>query len=172
VRWLRRLLACVVSRQQLALGGAAVLTGFKGSSQRCRVELPWVNQSDGKSDRAFRPRMYSPGRPPVARREDRQRFWAAIAKGLTTEDAGAGAGNSPAVGACWFGQSGGMPPVTHPRLRAGICPTSSERKSRSRARLAVVYARSPRASIARHRRSRGNCVGTPPPAAAPWITEP
>jgi len=35
--------------------------------------------------------MQSPGRPPVARREDRQRFWAAIAKGLTSEDAGVAA---------------------------------------------------------------------------------
>jgi hypothetical protein len=40
-----------------------------------------------QSDRALRARMRSPGRPPVARREDRQRFWAAIAKGLTSEDA-------------------------------------------------------------------------------------
>ena len=41
-----------------------------------------------RSDRALRARTHSPGRPPVASREDRQRFWAAIAKGLTTEDAG------------------------------------------------------------------------------------
>ena len=40
-----------------------------------------------RSDRALRARMHSPGRPTVAHREDRQRFWAAIAKGLTSEDA-------------------------------------------------------------------------------------
>lgn len=34
-----------------------------------------------RSDRALRARMRSPCRPPVARREERQRFWAAIAKG-------------------------------------------------------------------------------------------
>src|SRR5215207_5641539 len=69
-----------------------------------------------QSDRALRARMQSPGRPPAARREDRQRFWAAIAKGLTTEDAGAAAGISPAVAARWFRQSGGMPSVSQARL--------------------------------------------------------
>jgi hypothetical protein len=34
-----------------------------------------------RSDRAGRAPMRSPGRPPVARREHRQRFWAAIARG-------------------------------------------------------------------------------------------
>jgi IS30 family transposase len=65
-----------------------------------------------RSDRAIRARMRSPGRPPVARREDRQRFWAAIAKGLSSEDAGVAAGISPAVGARWFRHSGGMPTVS------------------------------------------------------------
>jgi hypothetical protein len=32
--------------------------------------------------------MRSPGRPPVGRREHRQRFWAAIARGMTSEQAG------------------------------------------------------------------------------------
>jgi IS30 family transposase len=60
--------------------------------------------------------MQSPGRPTAARREDRQRFWAGIAKGLTTEDAGAAAGISPAVAARWFRQSGGMPSVSQAAL--------------------------------------------------------
>ena len=34
-----------------------------------------------RSDRAGRPAMRSPGRPPAGRREHRQRFWAAIARG-------------------------------------------------------------------------------------------
>ena len=63
------------------------------------------------ADRALRARMRSPGRPPVARREHRQRFWAAIAKGLTSEDAGVAAGVSPVVGRRWFRESGGMPSV-------------------------------------------------------------
>ena len=53
--------------------------------------------------------MRSPGRPPVARREHRQRFWLAISEGLSSEDAAAAAGVSPAVGARWFREGGGMP---------------------------------------------------------------
>ncbi|MGH2870456.1 MAG: IS30 family transposase, partial [Solirubrobacteraceae bacterium] len=64
-----------------------------------------------RSDRAGRPKMRSPGRPPVARREHRQRFWAGIARGLSSEDAAAAAGVSPPVGSRWFRQSGGMPPL-------------------------------------------------------------
>ena len=56
--------------------------------------------------------MRSPGRPPVARREHRQRFWEAIADGLSSEDAAVVAGVSPAVGTRWFRESGGMPSVT------------------------------------------------------------
>ena len=56
-----------------------------------------------------RPAMRSPGRPPVARREHRQRFWLAISEGLSSEDAAAAAGVSPAVGARWFREGGGMP---------------------------------------------------------------
>jgi IS30 family transposase len=69
-----------------------------------------------RSDRAGRPAMWSPGRPPVARREDRQRFWAAIARGLQSEDAAVEAGVSPAVGVRWFREAGGMPPVTQAPL--------------------------------------------------------
>src|SRR5829696_5265901 len=64
------------------------------------------------ADRAGRPAMRSPGRPPVGRLEHRQRFWVAIARGLSSEDAAAEAGVSPAVGVRWFREGGGMPPVT------------------------------------------------------------
>jgi IS30 family transposase len=60
--------------------------------------------------------MRSPGRPPVARRVDRQRFWAGIVQGLTTEDSAVQAGVSPAVGARWFRDSGGMPTVSQAPL--------------------------------------------------------
>ena len=69
-----------------------------------------------RSNRALRAKLESAGRPPVALREDRQRFWAAIARGLTTEDAGAIANISPAVAARWFRQSGGMPSVSQTAL--------------------------------------------------------
>src|SRR5215204_459698 len=62
-----------------------------------------------RSGLAGRAPMRSPGRPPVARREHRQRFWAAIAHGLSSEDAAVSCGVSPAVGGRWFRQGGGMP---------------------------------------------------------------
>ncbi len=54
--------------------------------------------------------MRSPGRPPLARREHRQVFWAAVARGAASEDAGVEAGVSPAVGTRWFREGGGMSP--------------------------------------------------------------
>lgn len=65
-----------------------------------------------RSVRSGRGVLRSPGRPGVARREDRQRFWTAIAAGQSSEDAALGAGASPAVGARWFREAGGMPPAT------------------------------------------------------------
>src|ERR687896_2419478 len=64
-----------------------------------------------RSDRTGRPAMRSPGRPPAGRKEHRQRFWAAIARGLSSEDAAAEAGVSAAVGVRWFREGGGMPSV-------------------------------------------------------------
>ena len=52
--------------------------------------------------------MRSPGRPPGWRREHLQRFWDAIARGISSEEAGIVAGVSPAVGCRWFRQAGGM----------------------------------------------------------------
>jgi transposase, IS30 family len=63
------------------------------------------NGSDGKALDAL------PGRPTVGRRVDRQRFWAAIAGGLSSEDAAAEASVSPAVGTRWFRECGGMPNI-------------------------------------------------------------
>jgi hypothetical protein len=40
-----------------------------------------------KSDWAGRPRMHLPGRPAAGRREHRERFWAAIARGVSSVDA-------------------------------------------------------------------------------------
>jgi IS30 family transposase len=56
--------------------------------------------------------MRSPGRPPVGRREHTQRFWDAVARGLSSEEAGAAAGVSPAVGVRWFREYGGMAPLS------------------------------------------------------------
>src|SRR4051812_2071273 len=65
-----------------------------------------------KSDRAGRPPMPSPGRPPVGRREHRQRFWALIAAGMMSDWAGVAVGVSAAVGVRWFREGGGMPSVS------------------------------------------------------------
>jgi IS30 family transposase len=60
--------------------------------------------------------MRSPGRPPVGRREHRQRFWAAIARGERSDVAGVEAGVSPVVGVRWFREAGGMPPISQAPL--------------------------------------------------------
>jgi IS30 family transposase len=52
----------------------------------------------------------------LARREHRQRFWAAIADGLSSEQAGVAAGVSGAVGVRLFGEGGGMRSVSRAPL--------------------------------------------------------
>src|SRR5207248_9961384 len=64
-----------------------------------------------RSDRSVRGPLLSPGRPPVAGRDERRRFWAAIAAGMASEVAAIGAGVPQAVGTRWFRKAGGMPPA-------------------------------------------------------------
>jgi IS30 family transposase len=56
--------------------------------------------------------MRLPGRPPLGRREHRQRFWAAVGRGLSSEFAAVEAGVSVVVGSRWFRQAGGVRPVS------------------------------------------------------------
>ena len=63
-----------------------------------------------RSDRAGRKALRSPGRPPVARRDELLVFWASIAAGRSSEAAAIDAGVSPAVGVRWFRRAGGMAP--------------------------------------------------------------
>ncbi len=79
--------------------------------------------------------MRSPGRPPVARREHRQRFWAAIGRGLPSEDAAVEAGVSQPVGTRWFREAGGMPPITQAPL-SGRFLSFAEREE-----IAILHAR-------------------------------
>ena len=65
-----------------------------------------------RSDRAGRPAMRSPGRPPATGRAEQQRFWKAIARGLSSEDAAVSCGVSPPVGGRWFREGGGLPPIS------------------------------------------------------------
>jgi hypothetical protein len=60
-----------------------------------------------RSDGAGRGKLRSPGRPPVARREDLRLFWAAIAAERSSEEAGLDVDVSPAVGVRWFRRAGG-----------------------------------------------------------------
>ena len=64
----------------------------------------------GNTETFGRKAMRSPGRPPVALREQLVQFWKAIAAGRTSEAAGIDAGVSPAVGVRWFRRAGGMAP--------------------------------------------------------------
>jgi IS30 family transposase len=77
--------------------------------------------------RAYRGQMPSPGRPTVAWREDRVRFWKAIAAGAMTEDAAAQAGVSSPVGFRWFRHAGGVNPQL-PETVSGRYLSSSERE--------------------------------------------
>jgi len=84
---------------------------------------------------AGRTPMRSPGRPGVARREERQRFWGAIARGLSSEDAAVEAGVSQPVGTRWFRESGGMPSITQLPL-SGRYLSFAEREE-----IAILHAR-------------------------------
>src|SRR4051794_8445131 len=74
VRSLGRCLADSSGRRNTSTGGFAM-----GTRRR-------------RSDRSGRGVSRSPGRPGVARREDRRRFWTAIAAGRSSEGAGGGGG--------------------------------------------------------------------------------
>ena len=64
-----------------------------------------------RSAQSGRAPLFSPGRPSVAGRDQRRRFWAAIAAGLESGDAALAAGVPPAVGARWFRTAGGISPA-------------------------------------------------------------
>jgi IS30 family transposase len=62
----------------------------------------------------YRGQIPSPGRPTVAWRQDRVKFWAAIAGGAKTEDAAVEAGVSSPVAFRWFRHAGGVNPCLPP----------------------------------------------------------
>jgi hypothetical protein len=68
------------------------------------------NRNRQKEIRLYRGHIPSPGRPGIAWREDRVKFWAAVARGLKTEDAGVEAGVSSPVAYRWFRHAGGVNP--------------------------------------------------------------
>jgi IS30 family transposase len=62
----------------------------------------------------YRGQVPSPGRPTVAWREDRVRFWAAVGRGLKTAEAAREAGVSSPVAFRWFRHAGGVNPCLPP----------------------------------------------------------
>src|SRR5437867_8708372 len=87
-----------------------------------------------RAARAMGSQSWSPGRPSVARREGRVRFWRSIAAGVSSTDAAAVAGVSPAVGSRWFRDGGGMPPIS-------LVPLSGRYLSfAEREEIAILYA--------------------------------
>lgn len=105
-----------------------------------------------RSDRAGRGPIRSPGRPTAGRREHRQAFWKAIARGLTSEDAAMAAGVSPPVGARWFRENGGMPPTNLGPL-SGRYLSFSEREE-----IAILLAQ--RLGVREIARRTGRCPST------------
>jgi IS30 family transposase len=77
--------------------------------------------------RLYRGQIPSPGRPTVAWREDRVRFWAAIARGVRSGEAAVEIGVSPAVGTRWFRHAGGVGPNLSP-IVSGRYLSFSERE--------------------------------------------
>lgn len=75
----------------------------------------------------YRGQVPPPGRPTVAWREDRVRFWAAVALGAMTEDAAVEAGVSSPVGFRWFRHAGGVNPCLSPTV-SGRYLSFSERE--------------------------------------------
>jgi hypothetical protein len=122
-----------------------------------------------KSDRASRAAMHSPGRPTVAFREDRQRFWAAFARGLSSEQAAGEAGVSSAERI--------VPPGGEsPRLRHASSPTrtssreelSLSKGARTRPQAAWTLVRTPSCRSSGTRRGsilRGPDARQPPGSA-------
>ena len=126
-----------------------------------------------RSDRALRDKLRSPGRPPVARREDRRRFWMLIATGLSSEDAALRIGISQPVG-FRFARRVGWPHRTCHELRechlCGIPDLRIGRRSLCCGPRGWASGRLHVVSDARHRRCRGSCGATRRRGAAIWIT--
>ena len=121
----------------------------------------------------YRGQIPSPGRPTVAWREDRVRFWAAIARGVKTEDACCAGGVSGPVGFRWFRHAGGVNPCL-PVDGVGSLPVV--RRTGGHRALACPGTRRPRdrpaGSVGARRRSRGSCVAMRRPGPSGWTTGP
>ena len=125
-----------------------------------------------RSDRSGRAPLPSSGGRRVATRDQRRRFWAAIAAGLASEDAAIKAGVSQAVGTRWFRKAGGMPPAMFGSSAKPLSGRYLSLGEREEIALLRVQGRSMqeigRRLGGRHRRSRGSCAATLPLEAGVW----
>jgi IS30 family transposase len=117
---------------------AVYLVNSIGRRNTSKTEV-LMKQKQLRSNRLLRPKLRSPGRPPVLHRAERALFWSAISQGHTSEDAAVIAGVAPAVGTRWFRQCGGMPP-------SNLAPSATEPTGRylaftEREQIALARAR-------------------------------
>ena len=112
-----------------------------------------------RSDRAGRGPIRSPGRPTAGRREHRQAFWKAIARGVSSWDAALAAGVSQPVGTRWFRENGGMPPTNRRCFRGATCLLQNAKRSRSCTPRRSASERLVGAPSVHRRRSRANYGG-------------
>src|SRR3954464_13610912 len=110
----RRLIDCwIPCRSSTARYGPAAYWVDSSGRRNTLTEGVAMRAGRRRSDRALRAVLPgSPGRPGVAQRENRRRFWAAIAAGRAGEAAAIEAGGAAAGGGRWFREAGGMPPTT------------------------------------------------------------
>ena len=121
-----------------------------------------------RSNRAGRPAMRSPGRPRGAGRAEPHRFWKAIARGLSSEEAAVSCGVSPPVGGRWFREGGGWRRSAWRRRRLVPCPVRSGGRSQSYARRAPGCATWPVGFVEPRRLSHEHGVATRRLDAAVW----
>jgi hypothetical protein len=95
-----------------------------------------------------------------AGRNERQRFWAAVAVGLASEDAAVEAGVSQAVGTRWFRKAGGMPPAmfgpsAKPLSEAVLAHQPGDPATADREAAIAQFPRHPRTAIGAARQGKG-----------------
>jgi hypothetical protein len=130
------------------------------------------NRQKRRSDLAGRVPLPSPSRPPVAGREERGRFWAEIAAGLSSEDAAAAANVPQAIGARWFRSADGMPPAMFGPSAKPLSGRYLSFAEREEVALLRAQGRSMQEVARRIGRAAStipaSCGGTPPLAVAAW----
>ncbi len=120
------------------------------------------------SEMTGRPVERSPGRPPAGRRENRVRFWEAIARGRGEPGCGnRGRGVGASLVSDGFGRVAACLLSLSPRCRGATCRSPSGRRSRCCVPRSSGCERSPARLVVHRRPSRGSCDATLRLAPAP-----